>query len=73
MFYYYLAVHRPASSTSNLNGSAYCRLVKADYIMEPVTLHVWHISDVEESWKKVVKIGLKTMGEELCKKYVTFT
>jgi len=41
--------------------------------MDPITLPVWHISDVEQSWKKIVKIGLNKMGEELCKKYVTIT
>ena len=41
--------------------------------MEPITLPVWYTSAVEDSWKKVVKIGLKTMGVELCKKYVTIS
>ena len=68
MFYYYLAVHRPACNTASLNGSTYCRLVKADYIMEPKTLPVWYSSEVEDSWKKIVKIGLDKMGVELCKK-----
>ena len=68
MFYYCLAVYRPACNTASLNGSTYYRLVNAHYIMEP-----WYTSAVEDSWKKVVKIGLKTMGVELCKKYVTIT
>ncbi|XP_065882982.1 uncharacterized protein [Dysidea avara] len=41
--------------------------------MEPITLPVWYTSAVEDSWKKVVKIGLKTMGVELCKKLLELT